>query len=172
MTPVSTERKPRRRMTASMLSLPRCGGMDMKTRRNRWRRLGKNRRAMYRSLFTYRSYPEVHRPWLMVQCPTTMRSQPWDGWIRLLTSLRYIMTTKQGSSTVDNILQIKGLKATKIAFSSIVGQSIVLSDGTGRHLCQLAILNPQGDGDYKAKANDWADAICAIINNRPKVESQ
>lgn len=55
------------------------------------------------------------------------------------------------------------LTAKKVPFSSIVGQSVTLHDASGKVVCQLAILNPQGDGDYKQKAEQYADLLCSLF---------
>lgn len=55
------------------------------------------------------------------------------------------------------------LTAKKVPFSSIVGQSVTLHDASGRAVCQLAILNPQGDGEYKQRSEQYADLLVALF---------
>ena len=56
------------------------------------------------------------------------------------------------------------ITAKKVPFSSIVGQSVVLHDEAGKVVCQLAILNPSGEGDYRQRAEKYADLLVSLFS--------
>lgn len=58
------------------------------------------------------------------------------------------------------------LKATLGGYSSIVGQSILLQDETGRVVCQLAMLNI-GDDGHKQKSEKFGQFVTDKINTTP-----
>jgi hypothetical protein len=57
------------------------------------------------------------------------------------------------------------LTAKKVPYSSVVGQSVMLQDETGRVVCQLAILSPIGEGDYRTVSGKYADAVCEAFDD-------
>jgi hypothetical protein len=61
------------------------------------------------------------------------------------------------------------ITATKGAYSSVTGQSVILRDGKGVQVCQLAILNPYlGDSDHKTVSEFYAEVICDKINRKSR----
>lgn len=57
------------------------------------------------------------------------------------------------------------MKATKVAYSSIVGQSIMLHDHTGRAIGQLSVMSHEFEKEHKEAVTELADRVCAAINN-------
>lgn len=58
------------------------------------------------------------------------------------------------------------LTAVPVPYSSVVGRSILLKDGNGKHLAQLAIMNASNGAltDYKQMSLEVSDAVCEAIN--------
>ena len=56
------------------------------------------------------------------------------------------------------------LKATKVPWSSVVGQAVTLHDEAGAVVCQLAIHNVRPGLDPKSTAEDIATLICLHFN--------